>query len=145
MRPEIRPVVPGQRVCGTAVTSLNHAGDNIMLHAAIDVAQEGDVIVVATTSPCTDGMLGELIATQCQVRGVAAVVLDAGARDAAELREMAFPVWSRTISAAGTSKVNPGWVNVPVVCGGVTVHPGDLVVADDDGVVVVAAAAAEDV
>ena len=145
MRPEIRPVVPGQRVCGTAITSLNHAGDNLMLHAAIDVAQEGDVIVVATTSPCTDGMVGELIAKQCQVRGVAAVILDAGARDSAELREMGFPVWSRAISAAGTNKANPGWVNVPVVCGGVTVNPGDLVVADDDGVVVVAAEAAEDV
>jgi 4-hydroxy-4-methyl-2-oxoglutarate aldolase len=145
MRPEIRPVVPGQRICGTAVTSLNHAGDNIMLHAAIDVAQQGDVIVVATTSPSTDGMLGELIAKQCQVRGLAAVILDAGARDSAELREMGFPVWSRAISAAGTNKANPGWVNVPIVCGGVTVNPGDLVVADDDGVVVVAAEAAEQV
>jgi 4-hydroxy-4-methyl-2-oxoglutarate aldolase len=143
MRPEMRPVVPGMRVCGPAVTSLSHAGDNIMLHAAIDVAQRGDIIVVATKSPTTDGMIGELIATQCRRRGLAAVVLDAGARDSAELREMGFPVWSRAISAAGTNKANPGWVNVPVTCGGVLVRPGDLVVADDDGVVVVAAEDAE--
>jgi 4-hydroxy-4-methyl-2-oxoglutarate aldolase len=143
MRPEMRPVVPGMRVCGPAVTALSHAGDNIMLHAAIDVAQRGDVIVVATKSPTTDGMIGELIATQCQTRGIAAVVLDAGARDSAELREMGFPVWSRAISAAGTNKVNPGWVNVPVTCGGVLIQPGDLVMADDDGVVVVAAEDAE--
>lgn len=145
MRPEIRPAVSGQRICGTAVTSLNHAGDNLMLHAALDVAQRGDVLVVATTSPCTDGMIGELIATQCQAKGIAAVILDAGARDSRELREMGFPVWSRAISAAGTNKANPGWVNIPVVCGGVTVNPGDLVVADDDGVVVVRAEDAADV
>ncbi|MHB8618949.1 MAG: 4-carboxy-4-hydroxy-2-oxoadipate aldolase/oxaloacetate decarboxylase [Chloroflexota bacterium] len=145
MRPEIRPVVPGKRVCGPAITSLSHPGDNIMLHAAVDVARAGDVIVVATTAPSTDGMIGELIATQCQARGIVAVVLDAGARDSAEIREMGFPVWSRAISAAGTNKKNPGWVNIPVVCGGVTVNPGDLVVADDDGVVVVAARDAEEV
>jgi len=139
MRPAMRPVVPGMRVCGPAVTALSHAGDNIMLHAAIDVAQRGDVIVVATKSPTTDGMIGELIATQCQARGIAAVVLDAGARDSTELRAMGFPVWSIAISAAGTNKANPGWVNVPVTCGGVLINPGDLVVADDDGVCVVAA------
>lgn len=145
MRPEIRPVVSGKRICGPAITSLNHAGDNLMLHAAIDVAQPGDVIVVATQAPSTDGMLGELIATQCQTKGIAAVILDAGARDAAELRAMGYPIWSRAVSAAGTNKVNPGWVNIPVVCGGVTVNPGDLVVADDDGVVVVSASAASTV
>ena len=137
MRPEIRPVVPGRRVCGPAVTSLNHPGDNLMLHVAIEVSQPGDIIVVATKAPSTDGMLGELIATQCKARGLSAVILDAGVRDSADLNAMDFPVWARAISAAGTSKANPGWVNVPVVCGGVTVNPGDLVVADDDGVVVV--------
>ncbi|MDE3077258.1 MAG: 4-carboxy-4-hydroxy-2-oxoadipate aldolase/oxaloacetate decarboxylase, partial [Chloroflexota bacterium] len=143
MRPDVRPVVPGKRICGPAVTCLCHPGDNIMLHAAIDVAQPGDAIVVATKAPSTDGMIGELIATQCQARGIVAVILDAGARDAADLRAMGFPVWSRAVSAAGTNKVNAGWVNVTVVCGGVTVKPGDLVVADDDGVVVVAAEDAE--
>jgi 4-hydroxy-4-methyl-2-oxoglutarate aldolase len=139
LRPDIRPVVRGKRICGPAVTALSHAGDNIMLHAAIDVAQRGDVIVVALKSPSTDGMIGELIATQCQARGVQAVILDAGCRDSAELNEMGFPVWSRAISAAGTNKANPGWVNVPVSIGDVTITPGDLVVADDDGVCVVKA------
>ena len=145
MYPEMRPVVPGLRICGPAVTALSHPGDNLMLHAAIDVAQAGDVIVVGLKFPSTDGMIGELIATQCQARGIQAVILDAGARDSAELREMGFGVWSRAISAAGTSKATPGWVNVPIVCGGTIVRPGDLVVADDDGVCVVAAEAAADV
>jgi 4-hydroxy-4-methyl-2-oxoglutarate aldolase len=145
MHPEMRPVVPGKRICGPAVTALSHAGDNLMLHVAIDVAQAGDVIVVATKSPCNDGMIGELIATQCQARGIVAVILDAGARDSAELNEMGFPVWSRAISASGTSKATPGWVNIPVQCGGALVRPGDLVVADDDGIVVVAAEDAADV
>ncbi|HEY0583209.1 MAG TPA: 4-carboxy-4-hydroxy-2-oxoadipate aldolase/oxaloacetate decarboxylase [Chloroflexota bacterium] len=139
LRPELRPVVPGKRICGPAITALSHAGDNIMLHAAIDVAQRGDVIIVALKSPSTDGMIGELIATQCQARGIQAVILDAGARDSAELNDMGFPVWSRAISASGTNKANPGWVNVPVSIGDVIVRPGDLVVADDDGVCVVKA------
>lgn len=139
LRPDLRPVVPGKRICGPAVTALSHAGDNIMLHAAIDVAQPGDVIVVALKSPSTDGMIGELIATQCQARGIVAVILDAGARDSAELNDMGFPVWSRAISAAGTNKANPGWVNVPVSIGNIVIRPGDLVVADDDGVCVVRA------
>lgn len=134
----LRPLVPDVRVCGPAVTSLNHAGDNLMLHAAIEVCEPGDVLVVATLSPSTHGMLGELVATQCRARGIAAVILDAGARDSAAIRRMRYPVWARAISAAGTTKVNAGWVNVPVVCAGALVRPGDLVVADDDGVVVVA-------
>jgi 4-hydroxy-4-methyl-2-oxoglutarate aldolase len=138
--PGIRPIAHGQRSCGPAVTSLNHPGDNLMLHAAVAVCQPGDVLVVATTAPSTDGMLGELLAAQCKARGIVAVVLDAGTRDSAQLREMGFPVWARAISAAGTVKATPGWVNVPVVCGGVIVNPGDLVVGDDDGVVVVARA-----
>jgi 4-hydroxy-4-methyl-2-oxoglutarate aldolase len=140
LHPEIRPIAHGQRSCGPAVTSLNHPGDNLMLHAAVAVCQPGDVLVVATTAPSTDGMLGELLAAQCKARGIVAVVLDAGTRDSAQLREMGFPVWARAISAAGTVKATPGWVNVPVVCGGVMVNPGDLVVGDDDGVVVVARA-----
>ncbi|MDQ3811703.1 MAG: 4-carboxy-4-hydroxy-2-oxoadipate aldolase/oxaloacetate decarboxylase [Chloroflexota bacterium] len=145
MRPDIRPVVPGQRICGPAVTALCHPGDNLMLHAAIDVAQPGDVIVVGVKFPSSDGFIGELIATQCQARGIRAVILDTGARDSTELRQMGFPVWSRAISAAGTSKATPGWVNVPIVCGEALVRPGDLVVADDDGVCVVAAELAAEV
>lgn len=138
MRPEIRPVATGQKIGGPAVTVLCHSGDNTMLHVALEVVQPGDVIVVATLSPCTDGMVGELIATQCQVRGVAGMILDAGVRDTADLRSMGFPVWSRAVSAAGTGKAHPGWVNTPVTCGGMLVHPGDVVVGDDDGVVIVA-------
>lgn len=141
----LRPLVADARVCGPAVTSLNHAGDNLMLHAAIEVCEAGDVLVVTTLSPSTHGMLGELIATQCRARGIAAVVLDAAARDSATIRRMRYPVWARAISAAGTTKVNAGWVNVPVVCAGALVRPGDLVLADDDGVVVVAREEAQDV
>jgi 4-hydroxy-4-methyl-2-oxoglutarate aldolase len=142
---DIHPVVDGTRVCGPAVTSLNHAGDNLMLHAAVEVCEPGDVLVVATLSPSTHGMFGELLATQCRAQGIAGVVLDAGVRDRRELRDMSFPVWSRAISAAGTVKATPGWVNVPVSCGSALVNPGDLVVADDDGVMVIPAADVEDV
>ena len=134
----VRPVVPDTRICGPAVTSLNAAGDNLMLHAAIEQCRPGDVLVVATTAPSRHGMFGELLATQCRARGIAGVVLEAGARDTRELREMGYPTWSAAVSAAGTAKTNPGWVNVPVECDGVIVNPGDVVVADDDGVVVVA-------
>ncbi|TCN32272.1 4-hydroxy-4-methyl-2-oxoglutarate aldolase [Kribbella orskensis] len=134
---DIHPVVPGLHACGPAVTSLNHPGDNLMLHAAVEVCEPGDVLVVATMSRSTDGMFGELLATQCRAQEIAGVILDAGARDRRDLIEMKFPVWSRAISAAGTVKATPGWVNVPVVCGGATVTPGDLVVADDDGVTVI--------
>ncbi|WP_328519294.1 4-carboxy-4-hydroxy-2-oxoadipate aldolase/oxaloacetate decarboxylase [Kribbella sp. NBC_00359] len=134
---DIHPVVAGTRVCGPAVTSLNHAGDNLMLHAAVEVAEPGDVLVVATLSPSTHGMFGELLATQCRAQGIAGVVLDAGVRDRRDLQDMAFPVWSRAVSAAGTVKATPGWVNVPVVCGSATVNPGDLVIADDDGAMVI--------
>lgn len=142
---DIHPVVAGTRVCGPAVTSLNHAGDNLMLHAAVEVCEPGDVLVVATLSPSTHGMFGELLATQCRAQGIAGVVLDAGVRDRRELWDMSFPVWSRAISAAGTVKATPGWVNVPVTCGSALVNPGDLVVADDDGVMVIPAADVADV
>lgn len=134
---DIHPVVPGTKVSGPAVTSLNHAGDNLMLHAAVEVCRPGDVLVVATMSPSSHGMFGELLATQCRAQGIAGVIVDAGVRDRRDLQEMKYPVWSRAVSAAGTVKATPGWVNVPVVCGSATVNPGDLVVADDDGVMVV--------
>jgi 4-hydroxy-4-methyl-2-oxoglutarate aldolase len=141
----IRPVTGGVAAGGTAITCLNFAGDNLMLHAAIDLAQPGDMIIVGVTAPSTHGMFGEMLATSCRARGVTGVVLDAAARDSAELRDMQFPVWARTVSAAGAAKAIPGWVNIPISCGGVVVFPGDVVVADDDGVVVVARADAAEV
>jgi 4-hydroxy-4-methyl-2-oxoglutarate aldolase len=134
----IRPIQQDIRVAGPAVTVSCQAGDNLMLHAAVEVCRPGDVLVVVTTSPSTDGMLGELLATSLAAHGVVGVVIDAGVRDVAVLRAMRFPVWARAISPQGTVKASPGSVNVPVVCGGQPVSPGDVVVADDDGVVVVA-------
>jgi 4-hydroxy-4-methyl-2-oxoglutarate aldolase len=140
LSPEIRPVVAGRRVCGPAVTSLNTAGDNLMVHAAVELCRPGDVLVIATTAPSAHGMVGDLLCTQARARGIATLIIDAGVRDVAGLREMDFPVWAKVISAQGTTKEHGGSVNLPVVCAGRTVHPGDAVVADDDGVVVVAAA-----
>lgn len=133
----MRPIREGWSICGPAVTSLNHPGDNLMVHAALDVCQPGDVLVIATTVPCICGVLGELLAGQAKVRGLAGLVIDTGVRDVAALRQLGLPIWSAAISAAGAVKATPGWVNVPVVCGGTIVEPGDLLVADDDGVVVV--------
>ena len=135
--PELRPAWPGARIGGTAVTVVCWPGDNLMIHVAVEQCRPGDVLVVATNSPSTDGLFGELFATALQRRGVRGVVLGCGVRDVADLREMRFPVWSRAISAQGTVKATAGAVNVPVVLGGQTVHPGDVVVADDDGVMVV--------
>jgi 4-hydroxy-4-methyl-2-oxoglutarate aldolase len=135
--PQFRPAWAGARIGGTAVTVLCWPGDNLMIHVAVEQCRPGDVLVVATTSPSTDGMFGELFATAFAHRGVRGVVLGAGVRDVAELREMGFPAWSTAVSAQGTVKATAGAVNVPVVLGGQLIHPGDVVLADDDGVLVV--------
>lgn len=135
--PHLRPIQQGVRLAGSAVTVSCHPGDNLMIHAAVEVCQEGDVLVVTNTAPSTHGMFGELLATSCMAHGVRALVIDAGVRDTAELRAMGFPVWSHHVSCQGTVKASPGSVNVPVVLGGELVDPGDVVCIDDDGVAVV--------
>ncbi|MFJ9082524.1 4-carboxy-4-hydroxy-2-oxoadipate aldolase/oxaloacetate decarboxylase [Streptomyces sp. NPDC102384] len=133
----LRPNQQDTRIAGTAVTVLSWPGDNLMIHAAVEQCGEGDILVVTTTSPSTDGMFGELFATALQKRGVRGIITNAGIRDTSELREMGFHAWSAAVSAQGTVKATGGSVNVPVVIGGVTIRPGDVIVADDDGVVVV--------
>ena len=135
--PELRPAWAGARAGGTAVTALCWPGDNLMIHVAVEQCRPGDVLVVATASPSTDGLFGELLATSLAQRGVRGVVLACGVRDVADLRSMGFPVWSRAVSAQGSVKATAGAVNVPVTVGGQVVHPGDVVLGDDDGVMVV--------
>lgn len=141
--PQFRPAWSGARVGGTAVTVLCWPGDNLMIHVAVEQCREGDVLVVATNSPSSDGLFGELFATSLIQRGVRGVVLGCGVRDVAELRELGFPAWSTAVSAQGTVKATAGSINVPITLGGQSIHPGDVIVADDDGVVRVAREEAE--
>ena len=145
MKPYMRPIYASAKIGAPAITVSCQPGDNLMIHAAVEVCQPGDVLVVTTTAESTDGMFGELLASSLRARGVAGLIIDAGVRDVADLTAMEFPVWAKAVSAQGTVKATAGSVNIPVVCAGAMVHPGDVIVADVDGVVVVPYAQAAEV
>lgn len=145
LRPYMRPIYPAAKVSGPAVTVLCHPGDNLMIHAAIEVCKPGDILVVSTLSDSTDGMFGELLGVSCRAHGVAGLIIDAGVRDTTDLTTMQFPVWAKAVSAQGTVKASAGSVNVSIVCAGASVDPGDVIVGDADGVVVVPRQAAAEI